>query len=55
MIRQNLAGGEKRQALADHQWQTVQQEEQPNEELLLQPDHGLTKAIHAMSTANRTV
>jgi uncharacterized membrane protein len=35
MISQNLAD-EKRQVLADHQWQTVQQ----NEELLLQPDHG---------------
>jgi uncharacterized membrane protein len=33
MISQNLAD-EKRQVLADHQWQTVQQEEQQNEELL---------------------
>jgi uncharacterized membrane protein len=39
MISQNLAD-EKRQVLADHQWQTVQQEEQQHEELNLQPDHG---------------
>jgi hypothetical protein len=39
MIRVNLAD-RKRQVLADHQWQTVQQEEQQNEELLLQPDRG---------------
>lgn len=37
MISVNLAD-RKRQVLADHQWQTVQQEEQQNEELLLQPD-----------------
>ena len=39
MISVNLAD-RKRQVLADHQWQTVQQEEQQNEELLLQPDRG---------------
>jgi len=33
MISQNRAD-EKRQVLADHQWQTVQEEEQQNEELL---------------------
>jgi uncharacterized membrane protein len=33
MISQSRAE-EKRQVLADHQWQTVQQEEQQNEELL---------------------
>jgi uncharacterized membrane protein len=33
MISQNRAD-EKRQVLADHQWQTVQQEEQQNEQLL---------------------
>ena len=51
MISQNRAD-EKRQVLADHQWQTVQQEEQQNEELLHISDQilELTKAIHAMST-----
>ena len=33
MISQNRAD-EKRQVLADHQWQTVQEEEQQNEQLL---------------------
>ena len=52
MISQNRAD-EKRQVLADHQWQTIQDEEQQNEELLdlsnqiLEP----TRAIHAMSAA----
>ena len=36
MISQNRAD-EKREVLADHQWQTVQQEEQQNEELLHSP------------------
>jgi uncharacterized membrane protein len=51
MISQNRAD-EKRQVLADHQWQTVQQEEQQNEELLHISNQilELTKAIHAMST-----
>ena len=51
MISQNRAD-EKRQVLADHQWQTVQQEEQQNEELLHISSQimELTKAIHAMST-----
>ena len=50
MISQNLADG-KRQVLADHQWQTVQQEEQQNEELLISNQiMELTKAIHAIST-----
>ena len=35
MISQNRAD-EKRQVLADHEWQTAQQ----NEVLILQPDHG---------------
>jgi hypothetical protein len=50
MISQNRAD-EKRQVLADHQWQTVQQEEQQNEELLHISNQilELTKAIHAMS------
>ncbi len=51
MISQNRAD-EKRQVLADHQWQTVQQEEQQNEQLLHISDQilELTKAIHAMNT-----
>jgi uncharacterized membrane protein len=51
MISQNRAD-EKRQVLADHQWQTVQQEEQQNEQLLHISNQilELTKAIHAMST-----
>jgi uncharacterized membrane protein len=50
MISQNRAD-EKRQVLADHQWQTVQQEEQQNEQLLHISNQilELTKAIHAMS------
>jgi uncharacterized membrane protein len=52
MISQNRAD-EKRQVLADHQWQTVQEEEQQNEELLALSNQilELTKAIHAMNTA----
>ena len=51
MISQNRAD-EKREVLADHQWQTVQQEEQQNEELLHISNQilELTEAIHAMST-----
>jgi uncharacterized membrane protein len=50
MISQNRAD-EKRQVLADHQWQTVQEEEQQNEELLRLSTQilELTKAIHALS------
>jgi uncharacterized membrane protein len=46
MISQNRAD-EKRQVLADHQWQTVQEEEQQNEELLHLSNQllDLTKAI----------
>jgi len=56
MISQNRAD-EKRQVLADHQWQTVQQEEQQNEELLHISNQilELTKAIHAMSTGQSDV
>jgi uncharacterized membrane protein len=62
MISQNRAD-EKRQVLADNQWQTVRQEEQQNEELLHISNQilQLTKEIHAMNTAlsaggpNRTV
>ena len=52
MISQNRAD-EKRQVLADHQWQTVQEEDQQNEELLALSNQilELTKAIHAMDTA----
>jgi uncharacterized membrane protein len=52
MISQNRAD-EKRQVLADHQWQTVQEEDQQNEELLGLSNQilDLTKAIHQMTTA----
>jgi uncharacterized membrane protein len=52
MISQNRAD-EKRQVLADHQWQTVQEEEQQNQELLSLSAQilELTKAIHALGTA----
>jgi uncharacterized membrane protein len=52
MISQNRAD-EKRQVLADHQWQTVQEEEQQDEELLQLSNQilELTKAIHALTTA----
>jgi uncharacterized membrane protein len=52
MISQNRAD-EKRQVLADHQWQTVQEEEQQNEELLRLSAQILerTTAIHALDTA----
>jgi uncharacterized membrane protein len=52
MISQNRAD-EKRQVLADHQWQTVQQEEQQNEQQLQISNQilELTKAIHATSTS----
>jgi hypothetical protein len=51
MISQNRAD-EKRQVLADHRWQTVQEEEQQNEQLLQLSNQilELTKAIHAMDT-----
>ena len=52
LISQNRAD-EKRQVLADQQWQTVQDEEQQNEELLRLSNQilELTKAIHATSAA----
>jgi len=48
MISQNRAD-EKRQALADHEWQTVQDEAQQNETLLRLSDEilQLARAIHA--------
>jgi hypothetical protein len=52
MISQNRAD-EKRQVLADHQWQTVQEEDQQNQQLLDLSNQilQLTKAIHQMTTA----
>jgi uncharacterized membrane protein len=52
MISQNRAD-EKRQVLADHQWQTVQEEDQQNEQLLELSNQilELTKAIHQMAAA----
>ena len=54
MISQNRAD-EKRQVIADQQWQTVQEEEQQNERLLRLSNEilDLTKEIHAAS-ATRT-
>ncbi len=50
LISQNRADA-KRQALADQQWQTVQEEDRQNEQLLdlSQQILDLTKAIHAMA------
>jgi uncharacterized membrane protein len=52
MISQNRAD-EKRQVLADHQWQTVQEEDQQNQQLLDLSNQilELTKAIHQMAGA----
>jgi uncharacterized membrane protein len=52
MISQNRAD-EKRQVLADHQWQTVQQEEHQNQQLLQLSNQilELTRAIHQMAAA----
>ena len=52
MISQNRADA-KRQVLADHEWQIVQEEEQQNEQLLHLSNQilQLTKAIHAMTAA----
>jgi hypothetical protein len=53
MISQNRAD-EKRQVLADHQWQTVQEEEQQNEQLLRLSSQilELTKAIHSRNSSS---
>ena len=60
MISQNRADS-KRQALADHQWEIIQQEEHQNEELitisrqildLTKTTHELTKTIHQLTTSN---
>jgi len=55
MISQNRAD-EKRQILADHEWQTVQAEEQQNERLLDLSSQilALTEAIQAMASARTT-
>jgi uncharacterized membrane protein len=54
MISQNRADA-KRQALADQQWQTVQEEDRQNQELLALSRQilELTTAIHAGSSAER--
>ncbi len=56
MISQNRAD-EKRQALADHQWELVQQEEKQNEELLEVSRQilDLTKQVHALVKRSDTV
>jgi uncharacterized membrane protein len=53
MISQNRAD-EKREALAEHQWQLVQAEEKQNEELLAVSREilDITREIHRMSGAN---
>ena len=53
MISQNRAD-EKRQVLADHEWQMVQAEERQNEQLLGLSNQilALTQAIHAMAAAS---
>ncbi len=52
MISQNRAD-EKRQVLADHQWQTVLEEDRQNQQLLDLSNQilELTKAIHEMASA----
>lgn len=54
MISQNRADA-RRQVLADHQWQFVQEEERQNEQLLEMSRQilDLTRAIHAMTQAGR--
>src|SRR5438105_3696476 len=55
VISQNRADM-KRQALADHQWELVQQEERQNEQLIDMSEQilGLTQAIHELTTTTRT-
>jgi uncharacterized membrane protein len=52
LISQNRADA-KRQAIADQQWQTVQEEDQQNQELLdlSRQILDLTKAVHADTTS----
>jgi uncharacterized membrane protein len=54
MISQNRAD-EKRAALAEHQWQLVQAEEQQNEELISMSRQilELTKEIHSLTTGSK--
>ena len=51
MISQNRAD-EKRQALADHQWEMIQAEERQNEQLLEMSKHliALTSEVHVLTT-----
>ncbi len=51
MISQNRADA-KRQVIADQQWQTVKEEDKPNEELLKLSNQilELTRAIHAVTS-----
>jgi hypothetical protein len=49
-LEAELVADRRRQVLADHQWQTVQQEEQQNESYFSNQIVELTKAIHAVST-----
>jgi uncharacterized membrane protein len=55
MISQNRAD-ERRQVIADQQWQTVQEEEQQNERLLRQSSEilALTRGLHAASATAAT-
>jgi uncharacterized membrane protein len=55
MISQNRAD-EKRQAIADTEWQTVQLEQRQNEELidLSRQILDLTKEVHRITTASDT-
>ncbi len=54
MISQNRADG-KRADLAEHQWQTVQAEEQQNEELITISRQilELTKEIHSLTKSSK--
>jgi uncharacterized membrane protein len=54
MISQNRAD-ERRQALADHQYRTIQDEERQNEELLTLSREilELTKAVHGLASKAR--
>jgi len=54
MISQNRADA-KRQMLADHEWQIVQEEEKQNEQLLQISNQilELTKAVHQITVVNK--
>jgi hypothetical protein len=53
-LENRVADQRKRQVLADHQWQTVQEEDRQNQQLLQLSNQilALTKAIHAMSVTS---